>query len=92
MSKSPMQAIKQFCADCIYDPGCAGNGSMYEQIEGCTDTKCALYDCRPLTGKTKQATRQEIIDQMSPEELELHKERVRQASIRFGHIPSVVTR
>lgn len=81
-----LQAVRKFCQDCIYDPGVSGRGTMHEQIEACTDIKCALYEHRPLTSKTKKADRQLEIEAMSPEELILHQERVEQARIRFGKL------
>lgn len=82
---TPLKAIRKFCFICIVDPGVPGGGTAAEQMEGCLDTECPLHEFRPLTGKTKKHNRQEIIDQMSPEELVLHEKRIEQAKIRFGH-------
>jgi hypothetical protein len=36
---TPMQAIKQFCLDCV--------GDKREDVTNCTAPKCALYPLRP---------------------------------------------
>ena len=62
--KSPRQAIKQHCLDCIYDKGAIGSGTKYEQTEGCTSYDCALYLHRPLSVSTRRE-RKEILDEIT---------------------------
>lgn len=42
---SMRKAINQHCKDCIYDSAVEGAWRM--QVEGCTVTRCALFELRP---------------------------------------------
>ena len=46
MKHSLRKAINQACRDCLYDSH--SPGAWRQQIEACTDKKCALYAVRPL--------------------------------------------
>jgi hypothetical protein len=50
-------AVENMCKQCIYDT--SADGTWRQQVENCSSTECALYDVRPMTGKSIIASRQE---------------------------------
>ena len=88
MSRSPLQAIKQKCTECIYDPN-GGCGSRIEQIENCTATSCALYSFRPITSAKKREISADKVKLMSDVELAVYNDNKARLSARaknnFGH-------
>ena len=68
MTTTPLKAIHQHCADCIYDSQ-TGNGTKHEQTEACTSYQCALYEFRPITSAEKSRRNDEKLKGMSKEGL-----------------------
>lgn len=63
------QAVKEHCRWCVYDPLAGGN--FLEQIEACQITICALYEHRPLTGKTKALLKEKKLALLTHSEREI---------------------
>jgi hypothetical protein len=67
MKISPKKAIAAKCRECIYDDH-PGNGTMLEQIEGCTSYACPLFELRPVTRKTRQERDKNYLAGLTPTE------------------------
>ena len=52
---SRQAAIDAHCKWCIYDH--LDHGTWREQVQNCTSTECALHEVRPVTIKSRNATR-----------------------------------
>jgi hypothetical protein len=50
------RAIENHCKDCIYDE--SEKGSWRQQVENCRETACHLWEVRPVTIGTREATRE----------------------------------
>jgi hypothetical protein len=83
--KSPQQAIKEKCKECIYDEH--NGGTWAEQTENCTVKSCALYEFRPLTGATKRRIADEKFESLSEIEKLAVLESRRRASERLNAKP-----
>jgi hypothetical protein len=57
MKVSPIKAISNYCKGCICDPLAGGN--WREQVEGCTVTKCELYELRPISFKSQRIRKED---------------------------------
>ena len=66
MKLTRKQAMDQYCYDCGHDD--KATGSKRQQVEWCKDTKCSLYEYRPVTGKTMAKNKKAKYDALSPEE------------------------
>ena len=64
---TPKKAIRAKCIECIYDNQ-PGNGTMLEQIEGCTSYQCPLFLLRPVTAKTRKERDEKYLASLSVEE------------------------
>lgn len=49
---SRKNAIEQHCKDCNFDP--LDTGTWRQQVEKCTQTRCSLYEYRPLPRSTSE--------------------------------------
>ena len=82
MKPSPQKAINAKCKECIYDES-PGNGTLHEQIEGCTSPSCPLFDLRPVTSKTRQERDEKYLASLSVEEKIIVENRRAKASERM---------
>lgn len=75
------QAINANCKECIYDP--AEKGNWVEQVEACNITKCAFYEHRKLTAKTKLIQRENYLASLpeAEREIELKKTEEKRAKL-----------
>jgi hypothetical protein len=64
-TRSMRAAINAMCKQCLYDPLWHGGGNWRQQVQACTDTKCPLYELRPISKPKRTASMAANDDQNS---------------------------
>ena len=84
MKKSSKKAIANHCKECIYDP--LSDGTWRQQFQACTITKCHLYEFRPITLKSINLRRENILASLPEHEREIALERRRNSAILMSNL------
>lgn len=67
-SKSPIQAIRYFCFECMgWDRRSPDSGKPFEDVKSCTDPDCPLFDFR--FGKNPFHSRAKVDPRLGPRPL-----------------------